>query len=86
VKAAKRTADYRGYHQRLRGVLPADVWLDEDQGASFVLFSLAPTGAGHEAMLGFAIDTTTLAVLRAAPISVHLTQDAWVAQNIGPGR
>jgi hypothetical protein len=37
-------------------------------------------------MLGFAIDTTTLAVLRAAPISVHLTQDAWVAQNIGPGR
>jgi hypothetical protein len=36
-------------------------------------------------MLGFAIDAITLAVSRAAPISVHLTQDAWVAQNIGPG-
>ena len=86
MKVAKRTAAYRTYHQRLRGILPADVWHDEDQGAYFVLFPLAPTGAGHEAMLGFAIDATTLAVSRAAPISVRLTQDAWVAQNVGPGR
>lgn len=68
------------------GIMPTDVWLDRDQGAYFVLFSLAPTGAGHEEMLGFAIDAITLAVSRVAPISVHLTQDAWVAQNIGTGR
>jgi hypothetical protein len=84
VKVAKRTADYRRYRPRLRSLWPTDVWLDDNRRAYFVLFPLTSTTPGHEELLGFTIDAANRIVTRASPLSVRLTKDALIVENIGP--
>jgi hypothetical protein len=84
VTLAKRTAEYRTHRARLRSLLPIDVWLDEEHGATFVLFALTPAGPDLETLLGFAVDMVTHSVKASAPVSVQMTRDALIAKNMTP--
>lgn len=48
------------------------------------MFSLTSEEPGREALLGFVIDMATHNVSTVAPISVRLTPNAWIAENIAP--
>ncbi len=82
---AKRTADYRHYRQRLRSLLPTDVWADEDQDAYFVVFPLATAEPGKELLLGFVVDAAARAVQSVSPISVRITPGNLIAECMSPG-
>jgi hypothetical protein len=81
VTIAKRTREYRRYRPALRSLLPADVWADEDH-ACFVFFPLQPARPGTELLLGFVVDADARAVRSVSPVTVRLTANSLIAENM----